>query len=88
MKQFIQQLLQDKSGSYSMREVVIGVLLLALLASWIAQQFYGKSIPEFMFYTFASLIAAGCFGYTLEKNNVKTEADAPVAEETTTPTEV
>ncbi len=67
MKQFIQQLLMDKLGSYSMRELVIGVLLAALIVSWIAKQFWGKDVPEFMFYTFGSLIAAGCFGYTFEK---------------------
>ena len=32
-----------------------------------AQQFFGKNIPEFMFYSFISLIAAGCFGYSIEK---------------------
>ena len=67
MKQLIQQILRDKLGSYSMREVVIGVLLLALIVSWIAKQFFGRDVPEFMFYTFGSLIAAGCFGYTFEK---------------------
>ena len=70
MKQFIQQLLKDKLGSYSMREAVIAVLLMALLISWIAKQFYGKDVPEFMFYTFGSLIAAGCFGYSFEKKSV------------------
>ena len=67
MKQFIQQLFKDKLDNYSMREVVIAVLLIALLVSWIAKQFWGKDVPEFMFYTFGSLIAAGCFGYTFEK---------------------
>ena len=67
MKQFIQQLLKDKLGSYSMREAVIGILLMALIISWIAQQFFNKNVPEFMFYTFGSLIAAGCFGYSFEK---------------------
>jgi hypothetical protein len=75
MKQFIQQLLKDKLGSYSMREFVIGALLLALIVSWIAQQFFGKGVPEFMFYTFASLIAAGCFGYTFEKNGATPQKD-------------
>jgi FtsH-binding integral membrane protein len=69
MKQFIQQLLRDKLGSYSMREAVIGILLMVLIISWIAQQFFGKGVPEFMFYTFGSLIAAGCFGYTFEKKD-------------------
>jgi hypothetical protein len=67
MKQFIQQLLKDKTGSYSMRELVIAILLCALLISWIAAQFFGRLVPEFIFYSFSSLIAAGCFGYTFEK---------------------
>lgn len=71
MKQFIQQLFKDKLDNYSMREVVIAVLLIALLVSWIAKQFCGKDVPEFMFYTFGSLIAAGCFGYTLEKKGTQ-----------------
>jgi len=75
MKQFIQQLLKDKLGSYSMREAVIAVLLVALLISWIAKQFYGKDVPEFMFYTFGSLIAAGCFGYTFEKKGTPPTAE-------------
>ena len=76
MKQFMQQLLKDKLGSYSMREAVIAILLVALIVSWIAKQFFGKDVPEFMFYTFGSLIAAGCFGYTLEKRTNKIPEDA------------
>jgi hypothetical protein len=75
MKQFIQQLLKDKLGSYSMRELVIGVLLGALVVSWIAKQFYNKDVPEFMFYSFSSLIAAGCFGYTFEKRGTPPPAE-------------
>ena len=67
MKQFLQQLFKDKLGSYSMREAVIAVLLTALIISWIAKQFFNKDVPEFMFYTFGSLIAAGSFGYTFER---------------------
>ena len=67
MKQFIQQIFRDKTGSYSMRELVIAILLVALLVSWIARQFFGHDVPEFMFFSFSSLIAAGCFGYTFEK---------------------
>lgn len=74
MKQFIQQLLKDKLGSYSMREMVIAVLLAALIISWIAKQFYNKDVPEFMFYTFGSLIAAGCFGYTFERKGSPPQA--------------
>jgi hypothetical protein len=68
MKEFLLALLQDKRGQYSMRELTVCILLVALLASWIAQQFFNKSVPEFMFFTLGSLVAAGCFGYSLEKS--------------------
>ena len=77
MKQFIQQLFKDKNQSYSLRELVIALLLAALLISWIGQQFFGKGVPEFMFGAFASLIAAGVFGYSLEK---KSSTEPPSAE--------
>lgn len=67
---FIQQLLKDKNGNYSLRELVIAILLLALVTSWIGQQFCGKEIPESMFFTFASLIATGTFGYSFEKKAI------------------
>lgn len=67
MKHFFAQLLKDKNGSYSLREAATLVLLLALLASWIAQQFLGLHVPEFMFWAIASLVATGCFGYSLER---------------------
>ncbi len=64
---FMKELMKDKDGNNSLRECIIAILMMVMVASWIAQQFFGKNIPEFMFYTFASLIAAGCFGYSLEK---------------------
>ncbi|HEV8283814.1 MAG TPA: hypothetical protein VGQ09_05875 [Chitinophagaceae bacterium] len=67
MKHFFQQILRDKNGEFSLRECAIGILLLAVVVSWIAQQFFSKPMPEFMFYSFTSLIAAGCFGYSFEK---------------------
>lgn len=69
MKNFITQILKDKDGSYSLRELVIVLLILAVITSWIAKQFFGKDVPEFMFYSLASLIGAGCFGYSLEKKS-------------------
>ena len=72
MKQFIQQLLKDKNNCYSIRELVIAILIMVIIISWIAQQFFNKNIPEFMFYSIASLVGAGCFGYSLEK---KTSTD-------------
>jgi drug/metabolite transporter (DMT)-like permease len=77
MKKFIQELFKDKSGNYSMREIAIALLLLALLTSWIAMQFFGKDIPEFMFFSFSSLIAAGCFGYSLEKRGSPPNNELP-----------
>jgi len=67
MKQFIQEVLRDKNGDFSLRECVIAILILIIVVSWIAQQFFSKAVPEFMFYSFISLIAAGCFGYSIEK---------------------
>jgi len=67
VKNFFKQMLQDKNGSYSLRESVIAVLLLIIIVSWVAHQFFGRNMPEFMFYSFISLIAAGCFGYSIER---------------------
>ena len=67
MKQFLAQILKDKNNAFSIREAVIAVLIMVLIISWIGQQFFCKNVPEFMFYSFTSLIAAGCFGYSLEK---------------------
>jgi hypothetical protein len=64
---FMKELMKDKDGNNSLRECIIAILMMVMVTSWIAQQFFGKNIPEFMFYTFASLIAAGVFGYSLEK---------------------
>lgn len=67
MKHFIQQLFKDKDGSFSLRELAIALFILVLIISWIAQQFFGRPVPEFMFYSFSSLVAAGCFGYSIER---------------------
>ena len=67
MKNFFKQLLKDKDGNYSMRELVIGLLVAAVLISWAAKQFFNKEVPEFMFYSFISLVGAGCFGYSIER---------------------
>jgi hypothetical protein len=69
MKKFIQEVLKDKNGSFSLRECVIAILILVVVIGWIAQQFFFKAMPEFMFYSFTSLIAAGCFGYSIEKKS-------------------
>ncbi|MFN8291018.1 MAG: hypothetical protein U0U70_12245 [Chitinophagaceae bacterium] len=79
MKQFIAELFKDKNGCYSLREVAIALLILALVISWVAQQFFNKPVPEFMFYSFASLVGAGCFGYSLErKSNIDNNNPNPI----------
>jgi hypothetical protein len=67
MKSFIQQLLRDKDGSFSLRELAIALFVLVLIVSWIARQFFCLDVPEFMFYSFVSLVGAGCFGYSIER---------------------
>ena len=67
MKELFKDLLRDKAGRYSLREVVIALCLLLILSSWVAQLVFGISTPEYMFYSIVSLIAAGCFGYSIEK---------------------
>lgn len=64
------ELFKDKNNCYSLREIIIAVLMLALLTGWVAAQFFGKRMPEYMFYGFSSMVAAGCFGYSLERKNV------------------
>jgi len=66
-KDCLKQLFKDKNNCYSLREIATALLILALMTSWIAQQFFQKNIPEFMFYSFATLIGAGCFGYSIER---------------------
>jgi hypothetical protein len=37
-KDFFRQLLKDKNHSYSLRELVVAILLVVLIISWIGQQ--------------------------------------------------
>ena len=69
MKNYILELLKDKNRSFSMRELIIVIFMAVILVSWIAQQFYNKTMPEFMFYSIISLIGAGVFGYSIEKKS-------------------
>ncbi len=64
---FLLQLFRDKDGNFSLRELATALFILVLIVSWIAQQFFKLDVPEFMFYTFVSLVGAGCFGYSFEK---------------------
>ena len=64
------QLLKDKNGNNSLRELATAIFVLVLLVSWIGEQFFEMKIPEYMFYAFVSLVGAGCFGYSIEKKQV------------------
>lgn len=64
---FFRQLIQDKDGNYSLREIVILLFVFVVIISWIAEQFFGIKAPEYMFYAFVSLVGAGCFGYSIER---------------------
>jgi len=61
MKNFIEQLFKDKDGSFSLRELVIAIFVVVVVISWIAEQFFQKHVPEFMFYSIVSLVGAGGF---------------------------
>ena len=67
MKTFFAQLFKDKNNSFSLRELAVALFILVIIASWIARQFFKLDVPEFMFYSFVSLVGAGCFGYSIEK---------------------
>lgn len=67
MSNFLKELLKDKTNGYSLREVIIAICMLLVIASWVAQLAFNISTPEYMFYSIVSLIAAGCFGYSIEK---------------------
>jgi len=68
-KDCLKQLFKDKNNCYSLRELTSALFVMAMIVSWVATQFFHKEIPEFMFYSFATLIGAGCFGYTIEKKS-------------------
>jgi hypothetical protein len=69
IKNIFHQLLKDKDGNFSLREAITIIYVLMSIISWIAQQFFGAHVPEYMFYAFISMIGAGTFGYSLEKRS-------------------
>lgn len=74
MKTYIREIFRDKNGRFSLRELAVAVLLLILIISWAADQFFNKPVPEFIFYSITSLVGAGCFSYSIER---KTPLDNP-----------
>jgi hypothetical protein len=69
MSNFFKDLLKDKSGLYSLREVVIAIGMALVVISWMAQLLFDVATPEYMFYSVVSLVAAGCFGYSIERKS-------------------
>lgn len=61
--------MKDKDGSYSLREPVTLVFVLITVVSWVAEQFFGIHVPEYMFYAFVGIVGAGCFGYSIERKS-------------------
>lgn len=59
----------NKSKRPSGRELTTFVFVIVVLIAWIAQQFYQKSIPEWMFISFITIISCGLGFYTIEKKN-------------------
>lgn len=72
MKNFFHQLLKDKDGNFSLREVITLIYVFMSIISWVGQQFFDIAVPEFMFYAFISMIGAGTFGYSLERKSKET----------------
>ena len=64
---YLKELLKDKTNNYSLREFVIAICVILIVSSWFAQLLFSVSTPEYMFYSIVSLIAAGCFGYSIER---------------------
>lgn len=69
IKDILHQLLKDKDGNFSLREVITLIYVLMSIICWVSQQFFGMEVPEYMFYAFISMIGAGTFGYSLEKKS-------------------
>lgn len=64
---FLSDILRDKNGYFNLRETVTALFVVVIIISWIAQQFLNLIVPEFMFYSFVSIVGAGCFGYSIER---------------------
>lgn len=71
LKQIIHQILQDKDGNFSLRESIALIYVIMSIISWVSQQFFGMIVPEYMFYSFISMIGAAAFGYSLERKSGK-----------------
>ena len=75
MTAFLSQFCIDQHGNFSLREFATALFLLVITVSWAAEQFFHLHMPEYMFYTFATMIGTGCFGYSIERKTIKNEKD-------------
>lgn len=77
MIEFLKHILKDKAQNYSLREVIIAISMILIVISWLCQLIFQISTPEYMFYSIVSLIATGCFGYSIERkpNNTDNKND-------------
>jgi hypothetical protein len=67
MTNYFRNILKDKTGAYSLREIIIAIAMVLVVISWISQLVFNIPTPEYMFYSIVSLIATGCFGYSIER---------------------
>ena len=67
MKHNILDIFLDKKGNPAMREFVVFISFLVMLASWFFSTFFNYIINDNIFYAFTSIVIAGFFGYTFEK---------------------
>jgi hypothetical protein len=68
--QVIREIFKDKEGRYSLREIATAIFIAVMIISWISEQFFSFKASEYMFYTFGSLVGAGCFSYSLERRTI------------------
>ena len=55
MTKFFKDILKVK-GKYSLKRILYALFALVVILSWIAQQFFGKNVPEYMFNFFTSIL--------------------------------
>lgn len=68
-KNFFIQLFLDKDSKFSLREFTAFVYMLLTIIAWVGVQFFGQAVPQYMFYSFMSMIGASAFGYSLERRS-------------------
>ena len=73
MPNISKDILKDKNGEYSFREISTVLFVVILITSWAVDTFTCYQVKEYMFYAFSSLVGAGVFGYSLERKTMYDE---------------